>query len=118
MAPANISDPGGKAGSGRDWDDDSSDAGAALRPRVGEPRADDLVDDGPAPAAAPLRLQSSGASTAEWGGLWVALIGVTAIVMILLSAVTMDLALNFRGDRDGNATFGLVKQIAGLFGLT
>lgn len=116
LAPAQRSDINADSDAAADWDDES-DAGAALRPRVGEGR-DDLVDDLPSPAVAPMRLTSSGASNADWGGLWVSLIGVAAIFMILLSAVTMDLALNFRGDRDGTATFGLVKQVAGLFGLS
>ncbi len=129
MAPspkrASGAGPGSGSGSGSgsaaeaaDWDDDSSVEAAALRPRVGEGREDAMVDEeGPAPAAAPLRLQTAGVG-ADWGGLTVALCGMAAVTMILLAAVTMDLALNFRGDRDGGLSFGLVKQIAGLLGMT
>lgn len=66
---------------------------------------------GPSPVLAP-----AGAS-AEWGGLWVGLLGVATFFMLLLSFVTMDVVRNlyeFRGPTPVSS--GLVKTIAGLFG--
>ena len=53
---------------------------------------------------------------AEWGGIWVGLLGFTSVLVLLSAVFSIDLIRNlyeFRGD--GPAS-GLIKQIAGLFG--
>jgi len=99
-----------------DWDEEGSAAAGALRPRAGSRVAEDdaaLSDEGvPAPA---LRLATAGGASAEWGGAMVGLLGLTTIVMLFLAFVAMDLAMNLRANHEGGG-FGLVKQLAGMFG--
>jgi len=64
-------------------------------------------------AAAPSVLAAPGAS-AEWGGLWVGMLGVATLFMLFLAFVSMDLVRNlyeFQGDSPAS---GLVKSLAGL----
>ena len=119
-ATALRASPVGASSSGAvaaDWSDDSSPAAGALRPRAGsreeaEPAA--FEDEGaPAPA---VRLASASASQAEWGGLWVGLLGVATVTTALLAFVCMDLALNVHAGRGGSLYYGLAKQLAGLIG--
>ena len=120
VAPAARSG-GGKASSSSggakaaDWDEEESAAAVALRPRAGSRAADDaaLSDEGvPAPA---VRLAPAGASSAEWGGAMVGLLGLTAVLVLLSAFVALDLAMNLRANHEGSG-FGLVKQLAGMFG--
>ncbi|MHB1561445.1 MAG: helix-turn-helix domain-containing protein [Isosphaeraceae bacterium] len=52
----------------------------------------------------------------EWGGLWVGLLGVTTVLIFLLSFVSLDMVRNLYEFRDGSGPSGLVRTIAGLFG--
>ena len=56
------------------------------------------------------------AATAEWGGLWVGLLGVTTVFMLLLTFVSMDLVRNLYEFRGGTPASGIVKSIAGMMG--
>jgi hypothetical protein len=65
-------------------------------------------------SASPL-LAAAGAS-AEWGGLWVGVLGVTAFFMLLLTFVSLDLIRNLYSFQQNDPGFSLVRGIAGLFG--
>ncbi|HEV3168350.1 MAG TPA: DNA-binding protein [Isosphaeraceae bacterium] len=60
---------------------------------------------------------ASSAASAEWGGIWVGVLGVATVFVLLLSFVSMDLVRNmyeFRGDLP--VASGLVKGLSDLFG--
>jgi hypothetical protein len=122
-----------------DEDDVDQNAATALGPAVASADADEEEDLGAAdeedadvgagwdededaapasssrPAAAPV-LSAAGAG-AEWGGLWVGLLGVATLFTLLLTFVTMDVVRNLYEYRGSNpVSSGLVKSIAGLFG--
>ncbi len=115
-SPAGLSSSSG--GVAADWSDDSSAAAGALRPRGGEREesvAVAAVEDDSTVAPA-VRLSSASAAPAEWGGLWVGLLGVATITTAILAFVCMDLALNVRAGRGGAGYYGLAKQLAGMLG--
>jgi len=56
------------------------------------------------------------AATAEWGGLWVGLLGVTTVFMLLLTFISMDLVRNLYDYRGEGLASGIVKSIAGIVG--
>ena len=64
----------------------------------------------PTPAAV---LSAAGAS-AEWGGLWVGMLGFASVLMLLLAFVSMDLVRNLYDFRSDTPASGLVKTLAGL----
>jgi hypothetical protein len=53
---------------------------------------------------------------AEWGGLWVGLLGVASLLMLLVSFISVDMVRNLYEFRDNGPASGLVRAIAGLFG--
>lgn len=53
---------------------------------------------------------------AEWGGLWVGLLGVASLLLLLVSFISVDMVRNLYEFRDGGPASGLVRAIAGLFG--
>jgi len=59
---------------------------------------------------------SSAASSAEWGGLWVGLLGVATLFMLFLAFVSLDLVRNLYDFRGDSPASGLVKGLAGLLG--
>jgi len=65
-------------------------------------------------AASPVLAGS--AAQAEWGGLWVGLLGVATFFMLLLAFVGMDLVRNLYDFQEGGAASGLAKTLAGLMG--
>lgn len=66
--------------------------------------------------AAPATVLSSTGASAEWGGLWVGMLGVASVVMLFLAFVSMDLVRNlYEFQRDTPAS-GLIKTIAGMVG--
>ena len=52
----------------------------------------------------------------EWSGVWVGLLGVSTVLMLLVSFVSLDMMRNLYEFREGGPASGLVKAIAGLFG--
>ena len=59
----------------------------------------------------------TGGAGAEWGGIWVGLLGVATVLMLLLAFVSLDLVRNlydYRGDMPVSS--GLVHMLAGLAG--
>ncbi len=78
------------------WDVESESSGAASSPR----------------AAGPV-LAASGPS-AEWGGLWVGMLGVAAVFMLLLAFVSMDMVRNLYDLHEDGPASGIVKSIAGM----
>jgi hypothetical protein len=64
-------------------------------------------------AAAPV-LAAAGPS-AEWGGLWVGLLGVTTLFMLFLAFVSMDLVRNLYDYRGDSPASGIVRTLAGLW---
>ena len=55
-------------------------------------------------------------SDAEWSGVWVGLLGVSTVLLLIVSFISLDLMRNLYEFRDGGPASGLVKAIAGLFG--
>ena len=55
-------------------------------------------------------------SEAEWSGVWVGLLGVSTVLLLLVSFISLDLMRNLYEFRDGGPASGLVRAIAGLFG--
>jgi len=53
-------------------------------------------------------------STAEWGGLWVGLLGVATLFMLFLTFVSIDLVRNLYDFRGDSPASGIVKTLAGL----
>ena len=81
----------------------------------------DVENEGASPSTAAgtavsqSRLVAAGPQ-AEWGGIWVGLLGVTSALVLLSMIISIDLIQNlyeFRGEGPGS---GLIKVIAGLFG--
>ena len=53
---------------------------------------------------------------AEWGGLWVGLLGFTTVFLLFASFVSMDLVRNLYDFQETPVASGLVRAIAGIFG--
>ncbi len=53
---------------------------------------------------------------AEWSGPWVGLLGVTTLLLLLISFVSVDMVRNLYEFREGGGPSGLVRAIAGMFG--
>ena len=70
----------------------------------------------PPSARASSPILAPSAATAEWGGLWVGLLGVTTVFMLLLTFISMDLVRNLYDFQGGTPASGIVKSIAGLMG--
>jgi hypothetical protein len=64
--------------------------------------------------AAPAALIAAPGASAEWGGLWVGLLGVATFFMFLLLVVSMDLVSNLYNYNGDSPASGLVKTLAGL----
>ncbi|SIO59134.1 Helix-turn-helix domain-containing protein [Singulisphaera sp. GP187] len=64
-------------------------------------------------ATAPSVLAAPGAS-AEWGGLWVTMLGVATLFMLFLAFVSMDLVRNLYDFQGNSPASGIVKSLAGL----
>jgi hypothetical protein len=60
-------------------------------------------------------LASAGAS-AEWGGLWIGMLGVATLFMLFLAFVSLDLVRNLYDFRGDSPASGIVKSLAGLIG--
>ena len=68
-----------------------------------------------ASSAASPRLVAAGPQ-AEWGGIWVGLLGFTSVLVLTSAVFSIDLIRNlYEFQREGPAA-GLIKSIAGLFG--
>jgi hypothetical protein len=70
-----------------------------------------------APAAAPATMLAPSGAQAEWGGLWVGMLGAATLFVLLLSFVSMDLVRNmydYRGPLP--VASGLVKGLSDMFG--
>jgi hypothetical protein len=68
-------------------------------------------------ASGPSPVLASARDSAEWGGLWVGLLGVATLFMLFLMFVSLDLIRNlydFHGDSPAISS-GIVKGLAGLF---
>ena len=85
---------------------------ARCRPAPGTSRAS--RGSAPAGRAAPAAVLAAAAASAEWGGLWVGMLGVAAVFMLLLAFVSMDLVRNLYDFRADTPASGIVKSIAGL----
>jgi hypothetical protein len=66
--------------------------------------------------AAPATMLAAAGATAEWGGLWVGLLGAATVFMILLGFVSMDLVRNLYDFRSDTPASGIVKGLAGIVG--
>ncbi len=117
-----------------DEDDVDQNAATAMSPGILEEDDDGFDDSSPSgemtssawdveseSASSPDRSASSpilapSAATAEWGGLWVGLLGVTTVFMLLLTFISMDLVRNLYDYQGGTPASGIVKSIAGMMG--
>ncbi len=59
-------------------------------------------------------MMAGAAASAEWGGLWVGMLGVATVFMLLLAFVSMDLVRNLYEFRSDSPASGIVKTIAGI----
>jgi hypothetical protein len=64
--------------------------------------------------AAPATVLSAQGASAEWGGLWVGMLGVTSVFMLILAFVSMDLVRNLYDFRADTPASGIVKSLAGI----
>jgi hypothetical protein len=89
---------GGEMASG--WDVEAE--GAAAAPAAGR--------------AAPAPVLASAGASAEWGGLWIGMLGVATLFMLFLAFVSLDLVRNLYDFRGDSPASGIVKGLAGLIG--
>ena len=81
----------------------------------------DVESEGAAPAAAAVpaavggRLMPSGPQ-AEWGGIWVGLLGATTALVFVSLVFSIDLVRNLYEFQSAGPAAGLIKSVAGLFG--
>jgi hypothetical protein len=66
-------------------------------------------------AAGPSPMLASGGPSAEWGGLWVGILGVATLFMLFLTFVSLDLVRNLYDFRGDSPASGIVKSLAGMF---
>jgi hypothetical protein len=83
------------------WDDVSGE-GAPAAPAAGR--------------AAPAPVLASAGASAEWGGLWIGMLGVATLFMLFLAFVSLDLVRNLYDFRGDSPASGIVKSLAGLIG--
>jgi len=91
------------AGSGEmasGWDVESDGGGAAASPSQA--------------GGVPARLVPAGPQ-AEWGGIWVGLLGATSVLVLASMVFSIDLIRNLYEYQGGGPASGLIYQIAGLF---
>lgn len=101
-----------------DEDDEEDDGFEAATSGEMSAGAWDVESESPSSAgrAAPATVLSAAGNTAEWGGLWVGMLGVASLLMLFLTFVSMDLIQNlYQFQRDTPAS-GLIKSIAGMIG--
>ncbi|MCA1686405.1 MAG: DNA-binding protein, partial [Planctomycetia bacterium] len=79
------------------WDVESESSGAASSSR-----------------ATPSTVMAGAGPSAEWGGLWVGMLGVAALFMLVLAFVSIDLVRNLYDFRSDTPASGIVKSISGL----
>jgi hypothetical protein len=74
-------------------------------------------ESGPAGAvgrAAPATVLATGGPSAEWGGLWVGMLGVATFFMLFLAFIAMDLVRNLYSFHQDGPASGIVKSLASL----
>ena len=78
----------------------------------------DVESETPAGAGrpAPATVLSAAGASAEWGGLWVGILGVASVLMLFLAFVSMDLVRNLYDFRSDTPASGIVNSLAGLIG--
>ena len=109
-------------GSAVDLGDDEDDVDEFAEGASGEMSAGawDVESESGSPSsggrAAPSPMMASQGPSAEWGGLWVGMLGVTTVFMLLLAFVSMDLIRNLYDFHEAGPASGLVKSIAGMIG--
>lgn len=109
-------------GSAVDLDDDEDDDEGFAEGASGEMSAGawDVESESGVPSSsgrsAPSPMMAAQGPSAEWGGLWVGMLGVTTVFMLLLAFVSMDLVSNLYDFHEAGPASGLVKSIAGLIG--
>lgn len=91
-------DDSGEVSSGWDVESDAGTAGPATAPVTGR---GGLVPAGP---------------QAEWGGIWVGLLGFTSVLVLVSMVFSIDLVRNLYEFQSAGPASGLIKSIAGLFG--
>ena len=65
--------------------------------------------------AVPSRLVPAGPQ-AEWGGIWVGLLGASSVLIVVAAFFSIDLVRNLYEFQGNGPASGLIKSIAGLFG--
>ena len=66
--------------------------------------------------SAPSPMMAAPGASAEWGGLWVGMLGVATVFMLLLAFVSLDLVRNLYDYHQDGPASGIVRSIAGLIG--
>jgi hypothetical protein len=73
-------------------------------------------DEGPTSGTSAPAMVISREAAPEWGGLWVGLLGFTAVCLLFASFIAIDLMRNLYEFHDTPVASGLVRGLAGLFG--
>ena len=87
-----------EAGGSSEWEVEGE--GAAAAPAAGR--------------AAPAPVMVREGASAEWGGLWIGMLGVATLFMLFLAFVSLDLVRNLYEFRGDSPPSGIVKTLAGL----
>jgi len=104
-------------------DDDEDDGFGAIAEEAASAdggSAWDVESESSAPVARPgsvgTSVLSGSAAGADWGGLWIGLLGVATVFTALTAFVSLDLVRNLYGFQGDTPASGLVKGLAGLLG--
>jgi hypothetical protein len=91
--------------------------GAASGPSSGWDVESEATPSSPAVGrAAPAAVLAAPGASAEWGGLWVGMLGFATLLMLFLTFVSLDLVRNLYDFRGDSPASGIVKGLASLIG--
>jgi len=112
LGPASVS------GSRADEEEDETPGGEAGEAGSGgwEIEGDSAAAAPAAGRAAPAPVMVREGASAEWGGLWIGMLGVATLFMLFLAFVSLDLVRNLYDFRGDSPASGIVKSLAGLIG--
>ena len=104
--------PAGRRGRGRRRRVRRGDLRRDVGKRLGRRERKPL--DGRPRRSSPATVLSAQGASAEWGGLWVGMLGVATVLMLLLQLVSVDLMRNLHDLPSDTPASGLVKGLSGI----
>ena len=104
----------GRLAEDEDEEDDGFEAATSGEMAASAWDVESETPSAPPAAPRPAAVLTAAGASAEWGGLWVGMLGVATVLMLFLSFVSMDLVRNLYDFRNDTPASGLVKSIAGL----